>query len=55
MLAPFTTQRATSVDNGIGRECIRDCMMNVDENVDDHKYYAGTTCNILDPLNPPTP
>ena len=29
-----------------------DCMMNVDENVDDLKYYAGTTC-IPEPWNPP--
>ena len=31
-----------------------DCMMNVDENVDDLKDYAGTTC-ILEPWKPPTP
>ena len=31
-----------------------DCIMNVDENVDDLKDYAGTTC-ILEPWNPPTP
>ena len=31
-----------------------DCMMNVDENVDDLKDYVGTTC-ILDPWNPTTP
>ena len=31
-----------------------DYMMNVDENVDDLKHYAGTTC-ILEPWNPPTP
>ena len=29
-----------------------DYMMNVDENMDDLKDYAGTTC-ILDPWNPP--
>jgi hypothetical protein len=31
-----------------------DCMMNVDENVDDLKDYAGMTC-IFEPWNPPTP
>jgi hypothetical protein len=29
-------------------------MMNVDENVDNLKHYAGTTC-ILEPSNRPTP
>ena len=78
MLAPFTTQRTTSVDNGIGDGLLArhsmtfqesfdkvsidgnvewwqgDCMMNVDENVDDLvKDYAGTIC-ILEPWNPPT-
>ena len=78
-LAPFTSQRATSVDNGIGDGIVIarrsmtfqesfnkdsldgngewwqwDCMMNVDENVEDVKDYAGTTCN-LEPWNPPTP
>ena len=31
-----------------------DCMMNIDENVDDLKDYASMTC-ILEPCNPPTP
>ena len=31
-----------------------DCMMNIDENVDDIKHYALTTCN-LEPWNHPTP
>ena len=31
-----------------------DCIMNVDENMDDIKDYAGRTC-ILEPRNPPTP
>ena len=31
-----------------------DCMMNVDENMDNLKDYAGTTC-ILEHWNPPTP
>ena len=78
-LAPFTTQHATLVDNGIGDGLVIrrysmtfqesfdkysldgngewwqwDCMMNVDENVDDIKYYASTTC-ILEPLSPPMP
>ena len=30
-----------------------DYMMNVDENMDDLKHYAGTTC-MLEPWNPPT-
>jgi hypothetical protein len=30
------------------------CMMNVDENMDDLNHYAGTTC-ILEPWNHPTP
>ena len=39
--------------DGNGKWWQWDCMMNVDENVDDLKDYAGTTC-ILDPQNPPT-
>ena len=31
-----------------------DCMMNIDENMDDLKHYAGMTC-ILEPWNHPTP
>jgi hypothetical protein len=79
MLASFTAQCATSMDNGIsdgiviGRCSMTfqesfdkdsldgngewwqwNCMMNVDENVDNLKDYAGTTC-ILEPWNPPTP
>ena len=79
MLVAFTSQRGTSVDNGIsdglvGRRSMtfqesfdkdfidgngkwwqRDCMMNVDENIDNLvKDYAGTTC-ILEPWNHPTP
>ena len=42
-----------SVD-GNGEWWQQDCMMNVDENVDDLvKDYAGKTC-ILEPWNPPT-
>ena len=41
-----------SVD-GNGKRWQWDCMMNVDENVDDLKHYAGMTC-ILEPWNPPT-
>jgi hypothetical protein len=41
-----------SVD-GNGKRWQCDCMMNVDENVDDLKHYAGTTC-IFEPWNPPT-
>ena len=61
MLVPFTAQRATSADNGIGDGILigrcsmtfkesfdKDCMMNVDENLDDLKDYVGTTC-ILEP------
>ena len=41
-----------SID-GNGKWWQWDSMMNVDENVDDLKHYAGTTC-ILEPWNPPT-
>ena len=40
--------------DGNGKWWQWDCMMNVDENVDDLKDYASTTC-ILEPWNPPTP
>ena len=42
-----------SID-GNGKRWQWDCMMNVDENVDDLKDYVGMTC-ILEPWNPPTP
>ena len=77
MLAPFTAQHVTSMDNGIsdglvGRCSVTfqesfnkdfvhgngkwywDCMMSIDENVDDIKHYAWMTC-ILEPWNHPTP
>jgi hypothetical protein len=40
--------------NGNGEWQQWDYMMNVDENVDDLKHYAGMTC-ILEPWNPPAP
>ena len=52
----MTFQESSDKDSvyGNGEWWQWDCIMNVDENFDDLKDYAGTTC-ILEPYNPPTP